>query len=206
MALEYFTEAELRALPQMSDEVTYTDARIDVAAAYVVTRFEEFCRISFIPRSHTELKDGSRCNAENRSIILTQRKAIAVSALTQDGVAFTVGELAELKVRGGTVRRYLSGSVTPELWNPGLDNISITYTAGYAAVPGDIKEVALQCTRARLLTTNSDATIDDRRTALNTSEGTFQIVIADGNDRPTGYPEIDAVLVSYRKRQSPLVF
>ena len=36
MAFEYFTEAELRALPHMSDTTKFTTARCDAAAAYIV--------------------------------------------------------------------------------------------------------------------------------------------------------------------------
>jgi hypothetical protein len=204
VALEYFTEAELRALPQMSDEVVYTDPRIDAAAAYMVGIFERFCGVSFIPRAHTEIHSGTDLNSTGRALPLRQRKAIAVSALTQDGVAFTAGELAELKVRSGVVRRYLAGTFTPYAWNEGFDNIQVTYTAGHPTVPADVKEAALKGTRAHLLATNSNATLDDRRTSINTEAGTVNFVIA-GEDRPTGYPAVDAVLLGYRNRRAPMV-
>jgi hypothetical protein len=205
VALEYFTEAELRALPQMSDTAVYTTARIDAAAAYMVSIFERFCGVSFISRSATETYSGTDANQHARSIVLARRRPIAVTALTQDGTAFTAGEIAELKVSGGVVRRYLAGTVTPYAWNEGIDNLVVTYTAGFSAVPGDVKEAALKGTRAHLLATNSNATLDDRRTSMNTEMGTVNYVIA-GEDRPTGYPEVDAVLLGYRASRSPLVF
>ena len=205
MALEYFTEAELRALPQMSDTVTYTSARIDAAGAWAVTTFEQFCGVAFIPRSYTERFDGSRANRTNFGLVLTKRRATAVTALKQDGVLFTAGELLELYVDGGVVKRLPAGTYVPRAWNEGIGNIEGTYTHGFAQVPGDVKEAALQVTRSRLLGTNSNADFDDRRTSMTTEMGTVNFVIA-GEDRPTGYPEVDAVLQRYRKARAPLVF
>jgi len=205
VALEYFSESELRALPQMSDTIVYTSARIDAAGAWAVTTFEEFCGTAFIPRSYTELFDGSRANRANRGLVLTKRRATAVTALKQDGIAFTAPELLELKLDGGVVKRLPAGSYVPQEWNWGTGNIEATYTYGFAQVPGDVKEAALQATRARLLGTNSNADFDDRRTSMTTEMGTVNFVIA-GEDRPTGYPEVDAVLLRYRKSRAPLVF
>ena len=201
MALEYFTEAELRALPDVSDTTRYPLARVEVVAAYVVSVFEGFCGFSFIPRSHTELHSGTDANRHSLGIVLSQRRPLAVTSLEQDGVAVSTSELV---LRRGVVKRFASGATVPQEWNAGIDNLEIVYTAGYSAVPGDTKEAALQATRARLLSTNSNAGIDDRRTSLTTELGTVNFVIA-GEDRPTGYPEVDAVLLSYKKRRAPLV-
>jgi hypothetical protein len=57
----------------------------------------------------------------------------------------------------------------------------------------------MQGTRARLLTMDSQAGIEDRRTSLSTDAGTIGFVIA-GEDRPTGYPEVDAVILGWKKR------
>jgi hypothetical protein len=79
----------------------------------------------------------------------------------------------------------------------------VTYAAGYSATPpADIKDAALQATRARLLTMDSQAGIEDRRTSLSTDQGTISYVIA-GENRPTGYPEVDAVILGWKNALGP---
>lgn len=197
MALEYFTEAELRALPQMSSTTTYTSARIDAAAAYFVSIFERFCGVAFIPRTVTD----ERHDGGTVGITLHRRRPIAASAVTEDGVAVT----NTLRIDRGVLRQFSAGSSVPIQWLAGVENVAVTYTHGFSAIPGDVKEAALQATRARLLSTNSNAGVDDRRTSMNTEMGTVNFVIA-GENRPTGYPEVDAVLLGYRASRSPLVF
>jgi hypothetical protein len=76
----------------------------------------------------------------------------------------------------------------------------VTYQAGYSSTPpSDIKEAALQATRARLLTMDSQAGIEDQRTSLSTDQGTVNYVIA-GEDRPTGYPEVDEVIMGWKRK------
>lgn len=198
MALEYFTEAELRALPQMSDEVTYTDARIDAAAAYVVGVIEGACKTSFIARTVT----GERHDGGGYAIILDKQHVLSVTSATESGTAVT----DILRVRHGVVRRYSAAtSTTPNRWPDGCENIAVTYQAGHSSTPpADLKEAALKATRAHLLATNSNATIDDRRTSMNTEMGTINYVIA-GEDRPFGYPEIDAVVMRYARQLNTVV-
>lgn len=189
MALEYFAEAELRALPQMSDEVTYTDARVDVAAAFVVSRIEGFVRTSFIARSHTETFDGGV-----DAIVLGQPHARALTTVTVNGSAVATNLFS---LRSGVVR-YLDRS---SFASGNVDAVSITYTAGYsAAVPGDIKEAALAWTRWRLLATNSNAEMDARQTQVTNEFGGTTIYAVAGKDRPSGFPEVDAVLIDWRDR------
>lgn len=203
MALEYFTEPELRALPQMSNTTTYPLVRIESVAASLVARFEDFCGFSFVPRTHIEIHSGTDVNRSGRGIVLRRRRPIAVASLEQDGAAFA--DIAGLRVRGGVVRHFSSGSTTPSPWNEGVDNVEVTYTAGYSTVPADIKEAALLVTRWRLLATNSNAESDGRRTSVtNDVGGTINFVVA-GAERPTGYPDVDAVLIGYKGGRAPLI-
>ena len=203
MALEYFTLPEFRALPQMGDAAKYSDARVESAAAGLVAAAEHFAGVSFLPRSQTETKSGTDANMRGGGLVLTQRRPIAVTALTQGGVALTVPELAQVQVNGGVARWYVSG--VAQSWEAGSHNIAVTYTAGFSAVPADVKEAIMQATRARLLATASNSAVDDRRTSMNTELGTINFVIA-GKERPTGYPEVDEVLLRYRRARAPMVF
>lgn len=207
MALEYFTLAEIRALPQMSDASKYTDARIEAASAYVVAIFERFTKTSFIYRSHTETHDGIRANETGLGLVLRQRFPRAITAVTQDGAAFSVDDLAELTIDRGVLWRASVGTYSPMAWNVGRRNISVTYTAGYSTTPpADIVEAALQATRWRLIATNSNSDLTARQTSVSNEIGGTTVYAVAGEERPTGYPEVDAVLQGYRKQRGPLVF
>jgi hypothetical protein len=189
---EYFTLAELRALPDVSDTVRYTEARCLAAAAYVTAIIERECNTSFISRAIAgEVHDGG-CY----EIFLTKPWTLSVTSATENGVTVT----DTLRLKTGAVLRFATGSYVPRPWLQGFGNIAITYAAGYsAAPPADVKEAALQGTRARLLTMDSQAGVEDRRTSLSTDMGVISYVIA-GEGRPTGYPEVDAVILGWKKR------
>lgn len=189
---DYFTLAELRALPEMSDAATYTDARIEAAAAYVVAIIEREVGTSFVARTVTnEMHDGGA-----DVIVLDSPYVLSVTSVTEDGVAVT----DTLRAPDGVLRRFLPNTYTPSYWTGGSGNVLVTYQAGYSTTPpADIKEAALLATRARLLETNSNAGIDDRRTSVNTDMGVINYVVA-GENRPTGYPQADAVILGWKRR------
>jgi hypothetical protein len=193
---DYFTLAELRALPDMDDGARYTDARCLAAAAYVTSIIERECDTSFIARTVTdEPHDGGVY-----SIPLDKRFVISVTSAKVNGVTVT----GTLSVVHGVLERYASATANlPTFWACGRRNVLVTYQAGYSSTPpSDIKEAALQATRARLLTMDSQAGIEDRRTSLSTDQGTINYVIA-GENRPTGYPEVDAVILGWKNSVGP---
>jgi hypothetical protein len=146
-----------------------------------------------------EVHDGGRY-----SIPLRSTHVLAITSATQNGVAVSSGEL---NLDGTILERFATNATWPTLWTSGRRNIKVTYTSGYcvlADIPKDIKEAALQGTRARLLTMDSQAGIEDRRTSLSTDAGTVQFVIA-GEGRPTGYPEVDEVIMGWKRKLAPSV-
>ena len=188
---EYFTLAELNALPNMS-EARYTTARKEAAAAYVVGIIEREVDTSFIARTVT----GEEHDAGLGAIVLRKSFARSITSATEGGVAVT----DTLRVRGGVLRRYASAdSTTPLRWAGGF--VAVTYEAGYSATPpADVKEAALQATRWRLLATNSNSDMNARQTSsTNEMGGTVNYAVA-GTNHPTGYPEVDAVIVGWRDR------
>lgn len=187
---DYFTLAEFRTLPQMSDAAKYPDAAVDRAAAYITAIIERECGTSFIPRAVTETLDGSGTG----TLVLSSPYARSLTSVSVGGVAVAVGNLTAT----GGVLRYLDGSTS---WSRGAQNVTVAYQAGYTtAPPADIKEAAMQGTRARLLETASTSLVDDRRTGMTTDTGgTINFVIA-GENRPTGYPTVDAVILGWKRR------
>lgn len=191
MATEYFTLVEFRALPDMDNLVKYPDSRVDVEAAFVVARIEQVIGTSFIARTVAgEVHDGGR-----DVLVLDKPYVISMTSATEDGVAVA----DSLRIVGGVLRRYDSAtSFVPVAWASGSGNVAVTYQAGYAsAPPADIKSIALQWTRLRMLTTSSGAGNDARATSQTTDMGVMNFTVAD-DEHPSGYPEVDATVVAWR--------
>jgi hypothetical protein len=189
---EYFTLAELRTLPDMSSE---SDPRIEAAAAWAVGVIEREVGTSFVARTVTgEVHDG-----EGRDgIVLRKPYALSVTSATEDGVVVT----DVLRVRDGILRRFSDATTfVAGAWGRGSGNVSVTYQAGYStAPPADIKEAALAATRWHLLEGRASNVHSPRQTSItNDMGGTVNFAVA-GTDRPTGYPDVDAVIVGWRNR------
>jgi hypothetical protein len=190
---EYFTLVELNALPNMG-EGRYTDARKEAAAAYIVGIIERVVDTSFIARTVTDERHDGGCS----EIVLRQPHVLSVTSATEDGVAVT----DTLRVVDGVLRRFASATdFTPIAWASGVGNVAVTYQAGYSStVPADVKEAALLATRWRLIASNSNSDMNARQTSMtNDMGGTTSFAVA-GVERPTGYPEVDAVIIGWRDR------
>lgn len=188
---DYFTLAEFRALPHMSDTDKYPDARIEATAAYVTAAIEREVGTSFIPRTVTGESHNGSC-----LVVLNSPYVQSVTSATENGIAVP----DTLTAPSGILQRFATGSYTPTGWSYGVGNISVTYVAGYSTTPpADIKEAAMQWTRWRLLATNSNAEMSARQTSQTNDMGTIQYAVA-GPDHPSGYPEVDVVVVGWRER------
>lgn len=182
---DYFTLAELRALPDMSAE---TEPRILAAAAWAVGIIEREVRASFIARTIT---DEAHVGGSG-PVILQKPFVLSVTSVSLNGsaVAGTFSSSAGvLRMAGST---YLPS---------GSPDVLVTYQAGYSATPPpDIKEAALQATRWHLLEGRASNVHSPRQTSMtNEMGGTVNFAVA-GTDRPTGYPEVDAVIVGWRNK------
>lgn len=187
---DYFTLAEFRTLPDCTGSL-FSDAQINAAAAHFVSIVEREVfgegGEGFIPREFTVTLDGSGRSA----IILPHAHISAIDTITVDDVAVLPVDLAY----ANGILRYLAGTY----WTYGVANIVVTYTAGkYATCPPDVKDAVMWATRDRLLSQSDQAGIDVRRTSMNTEYGTVNYVIP-GEKRPTGYPELDALIASYQR-------
>lgn len=186
---DYFTLAELRALPDMANTTKYPEAAVEDAAAYIVSIIEREVGTSFITRIITdEPHDGC-----GDYVVLGDNYPRALLSVTEAGVTVTG---ASLDARGGVLRRTTSGG----RWLTGDANILVTYEAGYtSAPPADIKRAALKATRLELLASADTSSANARRTSFSGEMGVESWVIA-GEDRPTGYPEVDAVILGWKRK------
>lgn len=204
MALEYFAEADLRALPDMDDAVTYTDARIQAAHDYIAGILEREVGTSFVARVVAdEVRDGGDGRRYAVSVSAPYVLSSPAPTATENGVAVT----DTIIVRGGgLLYKFSAGGATPNAWQPGLSNLVIDYSAGYsAAPPGDVKEAVLKGVRDHLLATNSNAAVDERWTTISSEHGTIERG-GPGSANPTGYPVVDEMIVAWRDRIDVLGF
>lgn len=192
--MPYFTEAELRDLPQMNDTAKYTTARVTAARNWVESLIERKVGTSFEARTVTdEVHDGGvYCIALHSPFVLS------VTSATENGVAVT----DTLSVKGGVLERFAAGATVPSSWAAGHRNIKVTYQSGYSATPpADIKEAALSAARDWLLRRYGAQGASDRAISLQTEMGNIVYASAsDKHDRPTGLPDVDAVVMGYVNR------
>ena len=194
MALEYFTLAEFRELPEMYDAAKFTDTRIDAAAAHIVGILELEVGTSFVARTVTDEVHSGGCY----EIILNSPFVLSATSATENGT--TVTDTLSVS-HNGLLQRFASGSYVPKAWLSGSRNLRVTYEAGYAAtVPADIKEATMRGTRAYLLETRDQAGVLDRRSQITNELGGSTTFVIAGKDHPTGYPQVDAVIVAWRDR------
>lgn len=197
---DYFTLAELRALPDVSNASKYPDSRVLDVAAQFVAIIEREVGVAFIARTVTaERHDGG-----TDEITLNRGYVRSITSATENGVAVSDTLTADA---GGVLLRFSGANGgTPISWASGRRNVSVTYVHGYsAAPPADIKAQALKATRLELMATAATNGMNDRQTSLSTEQGVIGFIVA-GPDRPTGYPQLDAVIKGWQARLDVLGF
>jgi uncharacterized phiE125 gp8 family phage protein len=115
-----------------------TDAVLETLIGNVSAAIESYCNRTFASASYTDRRNG---NGGYR-LFLANGPVTAVASVTIDGqnVPAAAGDLSSGYVFDeGTL--YLRGYC----FNRGVQNVVVTYTAGYAAVPGDVAQACIEC-------------------------------------------------------------
>lgn len=193
---DYFTTAEFRTLPDMGDVTAYPEAKILAAAAYFTSIVEREVGVSMIPRTFVDIFDGGA----GHTLTLSQRRVRSVTSVTVNGLAVDVSLLS---VNEGGAVRYLDGATT---WPAtGVTVATVTYSAGHDACPPDVKDAVMWATRDRLMSQTSATAIDVRKTSATNEFGGTVTYVLPGEKRPTGYPDLDAVIASRSRATRPLI-
>lgn len=196
---DYFTLAELRALPDMNDTGAYPEAKILAAAAFFTKIVEREIGTALIPRTFTETLDGNNLG----TLVLGNLPVRSLTSVTVNGTAVATAGLGF----GNGILRYVSSyAASGQTWTKGIGNVVVTYVAGEATVPADIKNAVMWATRDRLLSQNNLNGIDVRRTSMTNDLGGTVSYVLPGEKRPTGYPELDALIASYVRTTPSLGF
>lgn len=189
----YFELAELRAMNDLSSATTYPTDRLRAARDWIEGRIDQACNASFVRRY---ARDRWAAWAGDTRLILRDaawpRRLLSVSlgGTTQDVSGLAVTPYGELT--------YASG--LPWLVY-GWQTVDVRYEAAYLDVcPPDLHDVALQAARWRLISTDGQSGIPSRATSLTNEFGNVQLATARAGDRPTGIPDVDAVIVDWSRR------
>lgn len=189
MTATLFEIAEARSFDkgQLASEAKYPDAVISEAEAGIREAFAQICGVSFVPVDVTAVLDGNGLV----TLVLPDQQVTAVTAVSVSGTALTSDELAALVVDTAGLVTRPDGAV----WACGARNISVSYTAGYASVPYEIKRAALILCVNQLRPTD----LGDRTMSISSEAGTFRLATAGmGRDTWYGLPLVDSVLARYR--------
>lgn len=185
--MAYLTVAQVRALPNLADVVKFTDAELTAAIVWFEAVFEDYTGVAFETRT---VVDERHYVTSAGTIILNQLYPRAVSAVraystASTSVAYTAGELADLRIDpSGVLRRVSLGSFTSSY---GI--VAVDYTHYVTATPpADVVEAAKTAVRAHLI----DDYQANRQFAVSTEQGIIR-TSQPGPDRPFGIPEVDAV-------------
>lgn len=184
----YATLAEIRVLKDLSDKAKYPTTALITARNWAEDLVERVVGVAFVPRYARDLLDGDGCD----TAWLSRLEARQLLGVRIDGVtqASTVWQGWAVYPSGAVVR--ISG-----VFPSGHRNIDLAYAHGLTAPPADIEQAALTLIRYRLLEQQTRSF--DRATAINADGTTFSFAVAGAN-RPTGLPEVDAVLTDYAAR------
>lgn len=199
----FFTLAEGRGSDaSLADTSKYPTSDLMDKRTEVEQECEAICDRAFVPRYARVVVDGTGHSdlvlthpGPDRTVahVRTIRSVKMAPRADQTFVAFTVAELAALRVAAdGTLRR-LDGAVFTE----GFANLVVEYEYGLDAPPEDLQQATLRRFRSRL---NMNKTaIPDRATSFSlTDGGAFRLSMPGA--WMTGIPDVDGPYARYSRR------
>lgn len=183
-----FEASEMRAFDKAFVNVSlHSDAKMRAARTAAEQRLERACRVAFVPRARRLVIAGGGMSA----LHLPDNAVRRVVSLSVDDVAFTADELAGLDVREwGRVMR--DDGLTFE---EGA-RVEIFYEHGEDYPDAPVVQAAMLLAREYLVR----SALSSRSTVEATDVGFFRVSVA-GPDRPTGLPEVDAVIADFGRRR-----
>jgi hypothetical protein len=177
----YFTLDEFYAEQDVPGN--YPDSSVEPNRELAEQIIEQACEAAFIPRRRTE----QTVAGTNGQIRLQMPHVRELEALTENGVAWTAGQLAGITVSNG----YLTGA----WWTPGTP-VTVTYTHGYDLPPARIRRAAMIATRIWTVR----GPVDDRATQLAVEGATVNLATPGVLGALTGIPEVDTTIDAYSHR------
>lgn len=185
----FFSIALLRAQKGLSNTVVYANADLKWARDVAEDFVEEFTKDAFVPQYRRDIFDGD----DGSEMFLSRIGVRSIIGVTIDGVAAsTTGWSVSASGRVRTDGDIFTSNVTAG------QNITVSYSLGRNAPPANLANATVKLARHLLLSLESS--IPDRARMMTTEFASYQLDVAS-EDKPTGIPEIDAVLSRYRAAQ-----
>lgn len=120
--------------------VTATDAALTALITNVSAAIESFCNRTFEQASYKDTYNGT----ERSTLYLREGPVTAVTAVSIDGIA--VGAAPDAVSAGYVFDEqmvYLRGHCIPARFNRGVQNVTVSYTAGYVTIPADVNQACV---------------------------------------------------------------
>lgn len=185
----YFSLSELRSIKGLASTTAFPNKLLQQARDIVEEFIDNFTTHAWVPTYKREVFDGDSTG----ELFLSETHTRRLIKLTINGTAQTTSAWS-LSVSG---RIRTDGTIFIQNI-PARQNIVVCYEWGDPFPPLDLKKAALTLARHMLLST--DSSIPDRARMLQTEFGMYQLDTAS-EDKPTGLPDVDAVLMRYRTQR-----
>ena len=197
-----FEVAEVREVyPELSDTGRYTSAEIRRARDEATARLEEAAQVSFSTRRTVETMNGD----DTTRLLLPHVEVSGIYSVTiydetipgADAIedAFDGTELADVEIDGpaGVLKR-----TDGDVWPRGHRNVLVDYEHGYEFPPEPVRRAAMKLAVEALV----PSALPSRALSQTTDLGEIRISVANPEaGRPTGDPEIDAVILQFGRRR-----
>ena len=173
----------MSALCQLADVKTFlgitttaTDTVLQSLITNVSATIESFCNRVFAQATYTDTRNGT---GKDR-LFLANGPVMSVASVTVDG--FTIPP-APNSISYGFVADdlmlYIRPGGTPSVFNKGVQNCTVVYTAGYAVIPPDVAQVCIEIVAFHFAKR-------DRMDKASETLGTAQTISFSQADMPAG--------------------
>lgn len=180
----YFTLAELRGQSGLDDLAIFPTWLLEASRTAVEDLIHQVTGVAWCPAFARETHDGSG----NSTLLLRRLYPRAILSATVGGSAIDTS----------AIEVYSDGEVyNASGWGLARRGVVLEYEHGRTNPPADLRRAALRLGRVTVLDFKSR--IPERAVQMSTEAGSFNLSVA-GEKRPTGYPEIDAILAQHDHR------
>ena len=175
-----FTIGDLRSMPDLDNEQRYSHLTLTAALDWIEALIETTVETSFCERRYQETRAIKGCTVAPFKAYPSQLFGLTFNGEAVDPAAWELDR---------------SGVLTAP--SPFFGSLTIDYSAGFSThAPADLADAALQAARAKVLSRGQSG-MPDRTRSISNEFGSTSFAIA-GPNQPTGYPEVDAILMKWR--------
>jgi hypothetical protein len=181
-----FGLGEARRKSPALDPVKYLTADLAAVRVEVEVECERMCGVAWVPRFKRVAVDVNGCTTQ---LLTPHTQLRALRAVTVNGTAWTVGQVAAVLVSESGVLTLPAGNVWP-VGAAGRSRVVLEYEHGFDYPPEEIRTAAMVRLRSKL--GQFDTSVPYRAISFTSGEGGTYRLSTPSRDR-TGIPSVDAV-------------